>query len=143
MRRKPHSRVWGRHSPTRFPRGKMSEEANFGTVVESCSMKPTLSPSSFPFVPYTTEKCKIAKLPAIFLLPLTRVRRALCQTGREIFLSHKEHRRVDFCNRRNKKSSKSFGKTYCFMAWGRSFSDLSERNSSRSEVFLSDKYTEG
>ena len=26
---------------------------------------------------------------------------------------------------------------------GRSFSDLSERNSSRSEVFLSDKYTKG
>ena len=32
------------------------------------SMKPTLSLFSFPFAPYTTEKCKIAKLPAIFYL---------------------------------------------------------------------------
>lgn len=53
----------------------------------------------------------------MFLLPLTRTRRAFCQTGREIFLSHKEHQQDDFCNRRNKKSSKSFGKTYCFMVW--------------------------
>ena len=83
LRRKPHSRVWGRHSPTRFPRGKMSAEANFGTVVESCSMKPTLSPSSFPFASYTTEKCKIAKLPAIFLLPLTRTWRAFAKRGEE------------------------------------------------------------
>ena len=115
MRRKPHTQGLGKALPNKIPTGKMSAEANFGTVVESCSMKPTLSPSSFPFAPYTTEKCKIAKLPAIFLLPLTRMRRAFCQAWREIFLSHKEHRRGDFCNRRNKKSSKSFGKTYCFM----------------------------
>ena len=31
------SRVWGRHSPTRFPQGQNERKANFGTVVESCS----------------------------------------------------------------------------------------------------------
>ena len=31
------SRVWGRHSPTRFPQGQNERKANFGTSVESCS----------------------------------------------------------------------------------------------------------
>ena len=31
------SRVWGRHSPTRFPQGQNERKANFGTAVESCS----------------------------------------------------------------------------------------------------------
>ena len=33
------SRVWGRHSPTRFPQGQNERKANFGTTVESCSKK--------------------------------------------------------------------------------------------------------
>ena len=33
------SRVWGRHSPTRFPQGQNERKANFGTSVESCSKK--------------------------------------------------------------------------------------------------------
>ena len=33
------SRVWGRHSPTRFPQGQNERKANFGTAVESCSEK--------------------------------------------------------------------------------------------------------
>ena len=39
--------------------------------------------------------------------------------------------------------SKSFGKTYCFMVMEMPFLDLSDRNGSRSEVFLSGKYTKG
>ena len=37
------SRVWGRHSPTRFPQGQNEQNANFGTSVESCSKKLPLS----------------------------------------------------------------------------------------------------
>ena len=37
------SRVWGRHSPTRFPQGQNERKANFGTSVESCSEKLPLS----------------------------------------------------------------------------------------------------
>ena len=37
------SRVWGRHSPTRFPQGQNERKANFGTAVESCSKKLPLS----------------------------------------------------------------------------------------------------
>ena len=37
------SRVWGRHSPTRFPQGQNERKANFGTAVESCSEKLPLS----------------------------------------------------------------------------------------------------
>ena len=33
------SRVWGRHSPTRFPQEQNERKANFGTAVESCSKK--------------------------------------------------------------------------------------------------------
>ena len=33
------SRVWGRHSPTRFPQGQNERKANFGTAVGSCSKK--------------------------------------------------------------------------------------------------------
>ena len=33
------SRVWGRHSPTRFPQEQIERLAKFGTVVESCSKK--------------------------------------------------------------------------------------------------------
>ena len=33
------SRVWGRHSPTRFSQGQNERKANFGTAVESCSKK--------------------------------------------------------------------------------------------------------
>ena len=32
------SRVWGRHSPTRFPQEQNERKANFGTAVESCSV---------------------------------------------------------------------------------------------------------
>ena len=37
-RRKPHSRVWGRHSPTSFRKGQNERQANFGTAVETCSV---------------------------------------------------------------------------------------------------------
>ena len=37
------SRVWGRHSPTRFPQEQNERKANFGTAVESCSKKLPLS----------------------------------------------------------------------------------------------------
>ena len=40
------SRVWGRHSPTRFPQGQNERKANFGTAVESCSKKVTLPVAS-------------------------------------------------------------------------------------------------
>jgi len=40
------SRVWGRHSPTRFPQGQNERKANFGTAVESCSKKLPLRPSN-------------------------------------------------------------------------------------------------
>jgi len=40
------SRVWGRHSPTRFPQGQNEQKANFGTAVESCSKKVMLSAAS-------------------------------------------------------------------------------------------------
>ena len=33
------SRVWGRHSPTRFPQEQNERKANLGTAVESCSKK--------------------------------------------------------------------------------------------------------
>ena len=36
------SRVWGRHSPTSFPQGQNERQANFGTVVETCSARNTL-----------------------------------------------------------------------------------------------------
>ena len=92
LRRKPHKQGLGKALPNNDSSTqrsavccKMSAEANFGTVVESCSMKPTLSPSSFPFAPYTTEKCKIAKLPAILFLPLTRMRRAFTKRGKKFF----------------------------------------------------------
>jgi hypothetical protein len=39
------SRVWGRHSPTRFPQGQNERKANFGTAVESCSEKLRRSPA--------------------------------------------------------------------------------------------------
>jgi len=45
------SRVWGRHSPTRFPQGQNERKANFGTAVESCSKKVTL-PAAFGFPQY-------------------------------------------------------------------------------------------
>ena len=38
-------RVWGRHSPTRFPQGQNERRANFGTSVESCSEKLRRSPA--------------------------------------------------------------------------------------------------
>ena len=37
------AKVWGRHSPTRFPQGQNERKANFGTAVESCSEKLPLS----------------------------------------------------------------------------------------------------
>ena len=50
------SRVWGRHSPTRFPWGKMSAEANFGTVVESCSVTAAdCSCRVFPYIERTGQ----------------------------------------------------------------------------------------
>ena len=46
------SRVWGRHSPTRFPQGQNERKANFGTAVESCSKKLPLSSAAL-FCVYT------------------------------------------------------------------------------------------
>ena len=37
LRRKPYKQVLGKALPNKIPTGKMSAEANFGTVVKSCS----------------------------------------------------------------------------------------------------------
>ena len=120
----------------------MSAEANFGTVVESCSKKLTLSPSSFPFVPHTTEKCKIAKLPTIFLVPLTRTWWAFAKWGEEFSFRIRNTGGTILATAETKKQQ-IFLKDLLLHDMGRSFSDLSERNSSYSEVFLSGKYTKG
>jgi hypothetical protein len=79
------SRVWGRHSPTRFPQGQNERKANFGTAVESCSKKlpdchslPTATFSGnrnqlfykrlragvLPLLPTTPQKAKMTDFPA-------------------------------------------------------------------------------
>ena len=48
------SRVWGRHSPTRFPQGQNERKANFGTAVESCSVTAADCPCLvFPYIERT------------------------------------------------------------------------------------------
>ena len=79
------SRVWGRHSPTRFPQGQNERKANFGTAVESCSKKlpdcRSLATATFsenrnqlfykrlragvlPLLPTTPQKAKMTDFPA-------------------------------------------------------------------------------
>lgn len=71
QRCKPHSRVWGRHSPTRFPQGQNRRYADFGTVVESCSEKLPLSLCAAAFNTYKTEEGqKDGKSGGFFPLPL-------------------------------------------------------------------------
>ena len=47
------SRVWGRHSPTRFRRWQNERTANYGTSVESCSVTSAYLPPSVSFVSST------------------------------------------------------------------------------------------
>ena len=50
------SRVWGRHSPTRFPQGQNERKANFGTAVESCSKTAADCPCRvFPYIERTGQ----------------------------------------------------------------------------------------
>ena len=50
------SRVWGRHSPTRFPQGQNERKANFGTSVESCSKTAADCPCRvFPYIERTEQ----------------------------------------------------------------------------------------
>jgi len=77
------SRVWGRHSPTRFPQGQNERKANFGTAVESCSKKLPFTSychffrksitsffikgcglAFFPLLPTTPQKAKMTDFPA-------------------------------------------------------------------------------
>ncbi len=83
------SRVWGRHSPTRFPQGQNERKANFGTAVESCSKKSTL---------------RLGVLFAQFLLLCpTTDNLQFCQTERQTFFNAAHFRRNG-----RKKSSKPF-----------------------------------
>ena len=82
------SRVWGRHSPTRFPQGQNERKANFGTAVESCS--PWLQTSShfrpplfrkiatrkihFSFAYYSFIKSRFWQAAFLFLLLIIRQR---------------------------------------------------------------------
>ena len=87
------SRVWGRHSPTRFPQGQNERTANFGTAVESCSKKVAAFPvwafadtldgeggasANFaavflPLIPTTPRKAKLTEIcENFFLSPFSR-----------------------------------------------------------------------
>ena len=71
------SRVWGRHSPTRFPQGQNERPANFGTAVESCSEKLPLSLCAAALNTYKTEAGqKDGKSGGFFLLPFLQFTRA-------------------------------------------------------------------
>ena len=71
------SRVWGRHSPTRFPQGQNERKANFGTAVESCSEKLPLSLCAAALNTYKTEAGqKDGKSGGFFLLPFLQFTRA-------------------------------------------------------------------
>ena len=69
------SRVWGRHSPTRFPQGQNERKANFGTAVESCSKK-LLDCRSLPTATFSENRNQLfyKRLPDCphLLLPLFR-----------------------------------------------------------------------
>ena len=89
------SRVWGRHSPTRFPQGQNERKANFGTAVESCSKKSTL---------------RLGVLFAQFLLLCpTTDNLQFCQTERQTFFNAAHFRR----NGRKKKQQTFFRFTAC------------------------------
>ena len=87
------SRVWGRHSPTRFPKEQNERKANFGTAVESCSKKVAAFPvwafadtldgeggasANFaavflPLIPTTPRKAKLTEIcENFFLSPFSR-----------------------------------------------------------------------
>ena len=83
------SRVWGRHSPTRFPQGQNERKANFGTAVESCSKKSTL-------------RLGVLFTQFLLLCPTTDNLR-FCQTERQTFFNAAHFRRNG-----RKKSSKPF-----------------------------------
>ncbi len=69
------SRVWERHSPTRFPQGQNERKANIGTVVESCSKK-LLDCRSLPTATFSENRNQLfyKRLPDCphLLLPLFR-----------------------------------------------------------------------
>ena len=129
------SRVWGRHSPTRFPQGQNERKANLGTVVESCSEKlPLTSAADFAAIRRGRLGCfrqysDCGGVSCPLLFPSTD-RNGKCQTLRLIFSSLLRYASplwanfpVTFFNNRSvrsakngrKKSSKSF-QTYCLYA---------------------------
>ena len=63
------SRVWGRHSPTRFPQGQNERKANFGTAVESCSV----TAADCPCPGFSVYRANRAGLPARFVLSFSSV----------------------------------------------------------------------
>ena len=64
------SRVWGRHSPTRFPQGQNERKANFGTAVESCSVTAADCPCRFfPYIERTGQGFRLA-MGGLFSFPL-------------------------------------------------------------------------
>jgi len=129
------SRVWGRHSPTRFPQGQNERKANFGTTVESCSKKLPLSSTAdfaairrgrlswFPSI----KRVRRRVLPAF--APLYGRKRKMPNAPLDFFITttaaspFRANFPVTFYNNRNvwsakngrKKSSKSF-QTYCLCA---------------------------
>ena len=129
------SRVWGRHSPTRFPQGQNERKANFGTTVESCSKKLPLSSTAdfaairrgrlswFPSI----KRVRRRVLPAF--APLYGRKRKMPNAPLDFFITttaaspFRANFPVAFYNNRNvwsakngrKKSSKSF-QTYCLCA---------------------------
>ena len=122
------SRVWGRHSPTRFPQGQNERKANFGTTVESCSKKLPLSSAAL-VCGYTGLLHQYSDCGGVFcpLFTTTTVKRgAFWQTQRKFFcfpcLLPTTIRRCGlpkiFENRR-KKSSKPFSRftAYVLLRW--------------------------
>ena len=63
------SRVWGRHSPTRFPQEQNERKANFGTAVESCSV----TAADCPCPGFSVYRANRAGLPARFVLSFSSV----------------------------------------------------------------------
>ena len=98
------SRVWGRHSPTRFPQGQNERKANFGTAVESCSVTSALPPPSASFTISTLSsmrKRRFLKTFSLLLIQHQRCPRSLAfgQIS-SLFLHHYYGGRVLFCQTR-------------------------------------------
>ena len=135
------SRVWGRHSPTRFPQGQNERKANFGTAVESCSVTAADLPLSG-FSVHRTDRTGLAarcgrsfflspkillkgcQLPAgrgffkISLCPLLRTKIKSAKHRDKKFPPHlllqSELGKMAVNGARQQKKQQIFFKTYCF-----------------------------